>query len=153
MRFTTPSIASAGKPFFAIREVFVPEAWVPSLLLFRHPPLRFDSIFSDGYRSCLKSIPKPCGFGFFERLPSNALSNVHFRLREGSRDWFARAPVKETRTLQSENRFPRCDARAFEPSSSHRLCRRSLEKTCAISLAAVSKCKTLTRCFGFATPS
>jgi len=37
MRFTTPSIASAGKPVFAIREVFVPEAWFPSLLLFRHP--------------------------------------------------------------------------------------------------------------------
>jgi hypothetical protein len=37
MRFTTPSIASAGEPVFAIRELFVPEAWFPSLLLFRHP--------------------------------------------------------------------------------------------------------------------
>jgi len=45
MRFTTPSIASAGTPVFANREVFVPDAWSPSPLLFRHPPLSCASRF------------------------------------------------------------------------------------------------------------
>jgi hypothetical protein len=39
-----------GKPVFANREVFVPDAWFPSLLLLRHPPLRSAPFFSNGCR-------------------------------------------------------------------------------------------------------
>jgi len=46
MRFTTPSIASAGDPVFAIsRSVRSRSLDVPSPLLFRHPPLRFAPFF------------------------------------------------------------------------------------------------------------
>jgi len=128
MRFTTPSIASAEKPVFGSEKYSFPKPWFPSPLLFRHPPLRFDSIFSNGYRSCSFGAPK-------ERESFNSRFSAERRVEIG----LLMAPVKETRTLQSEIRFPRCEARAFEPFSSHRFCRRSPEKTCAISLAAVFK--------------
>jgi hypothetical protein len=69
MRFTTPSIASAEKPIFANREVFVPDAWFPSPLLFRHPPLRCTSLVQEIF--------------------------FVFALEKG-RDPFAFVPVKET---------------------------------------------------------
>jgi len=128
MRFTTPSIASAEKPVFGSEKYSFPKPWFPSPLLFRHPPLRFDSIFSNGYRSCSFGAPK-------ERESFNSRFSAERRVEIG----LLMAPVKETRTLQSEIRFPRCEARASEPFSSHRFCRRSPEKTCAISLAAVFK--------------
>jgi len=127
MRFTTPSIASAERPIFESEKYSFPKPWSLSPLLFRHPPLRFDSIFSNGYRSCSFGAPK-------ERESFNARFSAERRTEIG----LLMAPVKETRTLQSEIRFPRCEARALEPFSSHRFCRRSPEKTCAISLAAVS---------------
>lgn len=155
MRFTTPSIASAEKPVLCSEKYSFPKHWFPSPLPFRHPPLRFDSIFSNGYRSCSFGAPK-------ERESFNSRFSAERRVEIV----LLTAPVKETQALQSEIRFPRCEARAFEPFSSHRFCRRSPEKTCAISLAAVSKrllsktpCPNLLRdlypsfSFGFATPS
>jgi len=147
MRFTTPSIASAGDSVFASEKYSFPKPDVPSLLLFRHPPLRRDSIFSNGYRSCclvFQPNERQSGPGSFE-WGAPAERRVEIGLFN--------APVKETRTPQSEIRFPKCDARALEPFSRVRFCRRSLEKTCAISLAAVFKCKTLAGCFEVATPS
>jgi len=40
MRFTTPSIASAGDPVFAFEKYSFPKPGASSPLLFRHPPLR-----------------------------------------------------------------------------------------------------------------
>jgi len=140
MRFTTPSIASAEKPVFGSEKYSFPKPWFPSPLLFRHPPLRFDSIFSNGYRSCSLFYFRDLAISFLFRAPKERESfNTRFSAERRVEIGLLIAPVKETRTLQSEIRFPRCEARAFEPFSSHRFCRRSPEKTCAISLAAVFK--------------
>jgi len=105
MRFTTPSIASAGESVFAFENYSFPKPDVPSPLLFRHPPLRFDSIFSNGYRSCsvfyFRAPREPGPFG----CGCSAERRVEIDL--------LKAPVKETQARQSETRFPRCDARAF----------------------------------------
>jgi hypothetical protein len=59
---------------------------------FRHPPLRFDSIFSNGYRSCSFLFPRSCDLGFPKSCDFGssakknvALSSHDFQLREGSR--------------------------------------------------------------------
>jgi hypothetical protein len=48
--FTTPSIASAGGPFFTHRELFVPEGSASSRLSFRRLPPPAGSTFSRGCR-------------------------------------------------------------------------------------------------------
>jgi len=155
MRFTTPSIASAGESVFAFEKYSFPKPDVPTPLLFRHPPLRFDSIFSNGYRSCSFSyFPKSCDFGFLIRAPHAPASFEAGCLAE-RRVEIDLLELPWRRRERSNPKPGSLDARLELPSCFRVIgfAGRSPEKTCAVSLAAVSECKTLSRCFGVATPS
>jgi len=104
MRFTTPSIASAGDPVFAREKCSFPRPGVPSLLSLRHP-------------SRLPAPPLRVVVGFFRKKPRPVFSSS----REGDAK------------MSDPKRVPPMCARALELSSQGRFCRRAGEETVSFS--------------------
>jgi hypothetical protein len=118
MRFTTPSIASAGDPVFAREKCSFPRPGVPSLLSLRHP-------------SRLPAPPFRVAVGFSRAKPRPVFSSS----REGDAK------------MSNPKRVPPMRARALELSSQARFCRRTGEETVSFSRRSFrprSSCEVLT---------
>lgn len=123
MRFTTPSIASAGGSVFACEKYSFPQPDSPSLLLFRRPPPSLRSTFPSGCR------------GMGEGPRSSDSSS-----REGDAN------------AHDPKQVPQMIARALELFSDSGLCRRDSKNRCLVTHRSFRR-MLFRGAIGFATPS
>lgn len=109
MRFTTPSIASAGESVFAFENYSFPKPDVPSLLLFSSPASALRFHLFEWLSKLLGFNPSASRdpFRFCHSLRRDSFESGCSAERRVEID-LPEAPVKETQARQSETRFPRC---------------------------------------------